>query len=154
MCQAGAVRDEEAQGLAAALLAASRALVDGISAGVGARGFGDVRPAHGFAFARLVPDGATLTELAAHLDISRQAATQMVVELLAKGYVERRPHPVDARATLVTLTPRGWACTEAAEAAIMDTARAWEAVLGERVASRLREDLSRVAPHGPLRPTW
>ena len=41
------------------LLGAARALVDGIDAGVRARGFTDVRPAHGFAFALLSAGGAT-----------------------------------------------------------------------------------------------
>jgi DNA-binding MarR family transcriptional regulator len=146
--------DYEAQALAFGLLAASRALVDGISAGVRARGFGDVRPAHGFAFSRLSAGGATITQLAEHLDITRQAAAQLVDELLAKGYVQRQPHPEDARARLITLTDKGWACTRAAEAAIADTTRPWAAALGERRLRTLRDDLLRIAPHGPLRPNW
>ena len=148
------MRDDDAQALAFGLLAASRALVDGISAGVRARGFDDVRPAHGFAFSRLSAGGATITQLAGHLDITRQAAAQLVDELLAKGYVRRQPHPDDARARLITLTDKGWACTRAAEAAIADTLRPWAAALGERRFRALRDDLLRVAPHGPLRPAW
>src|ERR1700758_4929123 len=80
ICQAGAMRNDDAQSLAYGLLAASRALVDGVSAGVHARGFDDVRPAHGLAFSRLSAGGATITELAAHLDVTRQAAAQLVDE--------------------------------------------------------------------------
>jgi len=148
------MHDDDAQALAFGLLSASRALVDGISAGVRARGFDDVRPAHGFAFSRLSAGGATITQLAEHLDITRQAAAQLVDELLAKGYVRRQPHPDDARARLITLTDKGWACTRAAEAAIADTVRPWAAALGERRFQVLRDDLLRIAPHGPLRPTW
>jgi DNA-binding MarR family transcriptional regulator len=68
--------------------------------------------------------------------------------------VERRQHPHDARARLIVLTEKGWACTRAAEAAITDTLRPWEAVLGPRRLLALRDDLLRVAPGGPLRPTW
>ena len=146
--------DDDAQALAVALLAASRALVDGISAGVRARGFADVRPAHGFAFTRLSRGGATLTQLAAHLNVSRQAAAQLVAELAAKGYVERRPHPDDARARLIVLTGKGWACTRAADAAIADTVRPWAATLGEERLRALLADLTRIAPRGPLRPLW
>jgi DNA-binding MarR family transcriptional regulator len=146
--------DHDAQSLAAALLAASRGLVDGISAGVRARGFTDVRPAHGFAFARLAAGGATITQLAEHLDVTRQAAAQFVDELIAKGYVERRQHPADARARLITLTDKGRACTRAAEAAIAETVRPWATVLGERRLQALRDDLTRIAPSGPLRPVW
>jgi DNA-binding MarR family transcriptional regulator len=148
------MRNDDAQSLAFGLLAASRALVDGVSAGVRARGFGDLRPAHGFAFTRLSAGAATVTELAAHLDVTRQAAAQLVDELIAKGYVERRPHPRDARARLIVLTEKGWACTRAAEAAIADTLRSWEAVLGRERLLAMRDSLLAVAPSGPLRPAW
>ena len=113
-----------------------------------------MRPAHGFAFSRLSAGGATITQLAEHLGISRQAAAQLVDELTAKGYVQRQPHPDDARARLITLTDKGWACTQAAEAAIADTVRPWATALGERRLHALRNDLIRIAPRGPLRPTW
>ncbi len=148
------MQQHDPEALAFGLLSVSRALVDGITAGVRARGFLDVRPAHGFAFARLAPDGATITQLAEHLDVTRQAAAQLVDELVAKGYVQRGRHPDDARARLITLTSKGWACTRAAEAAITETVREWAAVLGEPRLLALQDDLLRIAPHGPLRPTW
>ena len=148
------MRNEDAQALAFGLLAASRALVDGVDAGVRARGFCDVRPAHGFAFARLSAGGATITELAEHLGLTRQAAGQLVDELIAKGYAERHPHPRDGRARLIVLTEKGWACTQAAEAAITDTLRAWEGALGPERLLALRNDLLQVAAGGPVRPTW
>ena len=136
------------------LLGAARALVDGIDAGVRARGFTDLRPAHGFAFALLAAGGATVADLARHLDVTKQAVSQMVDDLVAKGYVERRPHPEDARARLLVLTERGWACTRAADEAAEETLRPWaEAIGGERVAA-LRADLGRIATPGRLRPTW
>jgi DNA-binding MarR family transcriptional regulator len=148
------MQHDDAQSLAFGLLAASRALVDGVSAGVRARGFDDVRPAEGFAFARLSFGGATITQLAEHLDVTRQAAAQLVDELIAKGYVARRPHPSDARARLIVLTEKGWACTRAAEAATADTLRPWEAALGTEGLLALRDYLLAVAPAGPVRPTW
>ena len=146
--------DDDALMLSALLLAASSALVDGIQAGVVARGFTDIRPAHGFAFARLAPGGATVSELAAHLGVTRQAAAQLVDELVAKGYVERRRHPDDGRAQLVQLTARGWACTRAADEAAAETVGAWAAVLGEERLRALRHDLALISPAGHLRPTW
>jgi DNA-binding MarR family transcriptional regulator len=148
------MHEDDAQSLAFGLLAASRALVDGISAGVQARGFDDVRPAHGFAFARLAAGGANISQLAEHLDVTRQAAAQLVDELAAKGYIERHPDPADARARLITLTEKGWACTRAANAAMADTIRPWAAALGEQRLLALRDDLIRIAPDGPLRPMW
>jgi DNA-binding MarR family transcriptional regulator len=148
------MRNDDAMILCSLVLAAGNALVDGIQAGVTARGFGDVRPAHGFAFARIAPSGATVSELAAHLGVTRQAAAQLVDELIEKGYVSRRPHPEDGRARLIVLTDRGWACTRAAERAAADTVQRWAAVLGEERLRALLDDLAVVAPAGRLRPTW
>jgi DNA-binding MarR family transcriptional regulator len=148
------MEDLAAQSLAVALLAAGRAVVDGVQAGVRSRGFTDLRPAHGFAFTRLAQGGATITELAEHLDVTRQAAAQLADELSAKGYIERREHPHDARAKLLVLTERGWACTRAAEAAIADTVDAWATIVGEDRLRSLASDLARIAPGGPLRPMW
>jgi DNA-binding MarR family transcriptional regulator len=136
------------------LLGAARTLVDGIDAGVRARGFTDVRPAHGFAFALLSAGGATTMELAQHLDVTKQAASQMVEELVTKGYVERRPHPVDARARLIVLTDRGWACTRAADEAAEESLRPWADALGPDRLAALRADLARLATPGRLRPIW
>src|SRR5918997_276862 len=109
--------EDDLAGLPVLLLGAARALVDGIDAGVRARGFTALRPAHGFAFALLAGGGATVVDLAPHLDVTKQAASQMVDDLVTKGYVERRPRPGDARARLLVLTERGWACTRAADEA-------------------------------------
>jgi DNA-binding MarR family transcriptional regulator len=146
--------DDDAMSLGALLLAAGHGLVEGIQAGILARGFDDVRPAHGFAFARLAPAGATVSELAAHLGVTRQAAAQLVDELVAKGYVLRRPHPDDGRAQLIMLTERGWACTRAATEAAGDTVRNWGNTLGEKRLRALGADLAWIAPAGRLRPTW
>ena len=70
------------------------------------------------------------------------------------GPGQRSRHPDDARARLITLTDRGWACTRAAEAAIADTVHPWAAILGEQRLQALQDDLLRIAPDGPLRPTW
>ncbi|WP_210586390.1 MarR family winged helix-turn-helix transcriptional regulator [Streptomyces sp. GESEQ-35] len=147
------MQNSEALALTAALLSAAADLTQRINDGVVARGF-EVRPAHGFAFTRLAPDGATVTDLAGHLGVTKQGASQLVDELVRKGYVERRPHPDDARARLVVLTERGWACTRAAEEAAADAVRAWGDVLGEGEVRALCDRLIRIAPYGPLRPTW
>jgi DNA-binding MarR family transcriptional regulator len=148
------VNESDAMSLTAALLTATTALVDDIHNGVVARGFSDLRPTHGLVFARLSAAGATVTELAEHLGFTRQAASQIVDELVYKGYVERHPHPDDARARLVVLTDRGRRCTVAAEAAAVDAVRPWEDILGEERALRLRDELVRLTPPGPIRPTW
>lgn len=136
------------------LLGAASALVDGINEGVRARGFTDMRPAHGFAFVRLAPDGATIVELAEHLGVTKQAASQMADELVRKGYVERRPHPADARARLLTLTDRGWACTRAADEAATEVLLPWADALGPAQLATVRAALSGLTVPGRIRPVW
>ncbi|MEV6343880.1 MarR family transcriptional regulator [Actinoplanes sp. NPDC051851] len=136
------------------LLGAATALVDGIDARVRARGFTDIRPAHGYAFVRLAPHGATAVELAEHLGVTKQAAGQMADELVRKGYVERRPHPHDARARLLVLTERGWACTRAADEAADEVLRPWADSLGPDRLATVRAALAGLTTPGRIRPTW
>lgn len=147
------MQNSEALALSAVLLAAAGELTHRINDGVVARGF-EARPMYGFAFTRLAPHGATVTDLAAHLGVTKQAASQLVEDLVRKGYVERRPHPDDARARLVVLTERGWACTRAAEEAAAEAVGAWVELIGEGEVRALRDQLARIAPYGPIRPAW
>ncbi|MFI9272297.1 MarR family winged helix-turn-helix transcriptional regulator [Kitasatospora sp. NPDC052896] len=146
--------DPVALSLPPLVLSLAADLVRRIDDGVRRRGFADLRPAHGYAFVRLAPDGATVGELAEHLDVTKQAASQLVEELVRKGYVERHPHPADARARLIVLTERGRACTRAAEEAAADAVRPWQAELGPARLRELRDGLARLAPSGRLRPLW
>ncbi|MEU5249050.1 MarR family transcriptional regulator [Streptomyces asoensis] len=147
------MQNSEALALTAALLAAAGELTQRINDGVVARGF-EARPAYGFAFTRLARGGATITELGVHLGVTKQAASQLVEELVRKGYVERRPHPEDARARLIVLTGRGRECTRAAEAAAAEAVQAWSDLLGEEQLRILGTQLGRIAPNGPIKPAW
>lgn len=148
------MKNSDAMSLTAALLSAAGSLVEDIQNGVVALGYGDIRPTHGFVFTRISLAGATVTEIAEHLGFTRQAASQIVDELERKGYVERRPHPDDARARLVLLTPLGRQCTRAAEAAAVEAVQPWVEMLGEKRLLALRDELIRLAPGGPIRPSW
>jgi len=53
------------------------------------------------------PDGARPKDVAAHLGVSRAAATTFVQRLEARGFVETTPDTVDDRGVRVTLTRRG-----------------------------------------------
>jgi DNA-binding MarR family transcriptional regulator len=148
-------------GLAVLLALAFRTMVDELHRQLAVREFDDVRPAHGFAFVRLAPDGATGNELAEHLGVSKQAASQMVDYLEEHGYVTRRPHPRDGRGKLVVLTERGWACIEAVEAIFADLERRSAEVVGAERMELLRADLHRLvfalgdgASPRRLRPVW
>jgi DNA-binding MarR family transcriptional regulator len=120
-----------------------------------ARGVGaDLRPTHGFVFVRLAPDGATVGEIGEHLGVTKQAASQLVAELVGKGYVRRTPHPADARARLIVLSDRGWACARAADEAAAEAIAGWAAVIGQQRVEALVSDLRRVVRPGRIRPAW
>lgn len=139
---------------AALLLGAATQLVDGIQSGMAERGFDDVRPAHGFAFVRISRGDATVVDVASHLGISKQAASQLVEQLVRRGYVERTPHPTDARSALLALTAAGWACTRAAEASAAQTITQWERAVGRARMEALTSTLQAFVEPGPIRPAW
>jgi DNA-binding MarR family transcriptional regulator len=68
----------------------------------------DVTPSQARALAVLRRAGPQrLGELAEHLRIVPRSATEVVDALAERGLVERKPDPVDRRATLVALTSEG-----------------------------------------------
>jgi DNA-binding MarR family transcriptional regulator len=148
------VDDRAATDLAMLVLRASTEVVDGVQAGLAERGFDDVRPAHGFAFARIAGGDTTVVDLADHLGTTKQAASQLVAGLVERGYLRREPDPRDARARLLRLTARGEACTRAAEEAAADVVAGWGEVLPGASLGALHAMLRRAVTPGPLRPTW
>ncbi len=94
--------------LAVALLLASRALFEELHRRLAAAGHERLRPAHGFLFQAVAgTDGATASEIAARLGLTKQAARLIVDELVATGYVARGEDPADRRRRPVRLTGRG-----------------------------------------------
>jgi DNA-binding MarR family transcriptional regulator len=139
---------------AVAVLRLASQLVDGIQVGLARRGFDDVRPAHGFAFARISEGDATTADVAEHLGITKQAAGQLVEYLVDHGYVMRRPDERDARARLLLLTERGRACTRAAEAAAAETVDGWRSQLSPAGFGQLQAAFKTITTPGRLRPSW
>lgn len=123
-------------------------------------GYGDLRPVHGMAFQVLRGEGATASELAERLGMTKQAAGQLVDQLEKTGYVRREPHPAGGRRRLVVLT-------EAAHAHLAVAGRVMhrlEAELGDRSDGPdlpvLHAELARLVrvvggdEPPPLRPVW
>ncbi|MER7989367.1 MarR family winged helix-turn-helix transcriptional regulator [Streptomyces noursei] len=98
------------------LAVAYRAMTDRFHALLAELGREPLRPAHGYTFRYLAahPE-ATTVDLAAHLGVTKQAASKAVAELAEWGYVERRPHATDKRAQVLALTARGRAYLDLAD---------------------------------------
>ena len=139
---------------ATAVLRLATELVEGIQTGLVKRGFTDVRPVHGFAFARLAEAPTTTTQLAEHLGITKQATAEVVGYLEQTGYVTRTPDPHDRRARLLVLTEHGLACTRAAQRAAAETIQNWNNQLTERQQTDLHDTLAKISNPGRLRPAW
>ncbi len=146
--------DDAGTEVVALVLLAAHQLVEQIQQGVRDRGFKDVRPAHGFAFACLASGGATIVDLAAHLGVTKQAASQLVQQLLDSGYVNREAAPDDGRARLITLTERGRSCTRAADDAARHTVDQWRGKTSPEALTTLRVALAAFVVRGPVRPAW
>ena len=106
-------------------------------------GYPEVRPAYG---SLLIPlfeeDGLRQGELARRARLSKQTLTTMARALERDGLVERRPDPVDARATRLYLTPRAERLRPVAERAIEELERrlpARDRSDARKILTRLRE---------------
>jgi DNA-binding MarR family transcriptional regulator len=70
-------------------------------------GLPGVRASHTSLFPHIDLEGTRLTELAARMGVTKQAAGQLVEDLETMGVLERAPDPADGRAKLVRFSPRG-----------------------------------------------
>jgi DNA-binding MarR family transcriptional regulator len=146
------MHDRDRLALLGVLLGSASKIIDEVHASVVASGATDLRPTHGFAFARISLGDATVSDVAEHLSVTKQAASVLVGELVDAGYVTRTPHPTDARAQVLALTERGWACTQVANEAMIAASRRWERVVGSTAATTAVHALGTLAQGGRLRP--
>ena len=108
---------------------AAWAMLDEVTARLAADGYDDTRFADGVVFQHLVDGPRSVTDLAARMEVTQQAASKSVADLEARGYVSRRPDPDDGRARLVALTARGHG--------IVDAARRHRAAVDAEVAGQV-----------------
>jgi DNA-binding MarR family transcriptional regulator len=72
-----------------------------------AAGFSGMRESHGYVVQHLIESERSITELARRMNVSQQAASKAIAELVEHGVVESRP-AADKRARHVRLSKRGW----------------------------------------------
>lgn len=124
------------------------------------RGYRGIRPIDGMAFQILKGAGATGTELAAQLGVTKQAVSGMVADLEEHGYVVRVKHPSGGRRQLIKLTEKAYLHLEVAGAVLSDLEAEIVDQTGKTTVETLRKTLAQMilALSGgdipPLRPTW
>jgi DNA-binding MarR family transcriptional regulator len=110
----------------------------GVYAGLTARGFPDIRPAHSSLFRYISPLGSRVSVLAERAQITKQSMAYLTEDLEKLGYVMIGPDPSDGRAKLVRLTDKGFAVWEA----LVELSQSLEAecarLIGEEKIGELR----------------
>src|SRR5271154_2471953 len=137
-----AVRDAKWEPTVPALL--NRVAASGgprLRAAFAAAGLGGIRPGPAVALVRLAAGGLHASDLADRLSVSRQAVAQAVAALERHDYVVRGPHPSDARARIIELTPRGRHALRVMRSTALELEKRWRDVLGENRFGELRETL-------------
>jgi DNA-binding MarR family transcriptional regulator len=84
------------------------------------------------------PQGARPSELAARLGMSKQALNYLLGGLERAGYLERRPHPDDARSRRIALTPRGLGAVHVIRDEDAELEASWAQLLGPKRFAQLR----------------
>ena len=128
-----------------ALGRAVRAMSGTMMAKVASRGFNGMTPAFASLMPMLDATGARPSTLAQRAGITKQAMSQLVRELEARGYVEQAPDSTDTRAKIVRLTKRGAALHAACAEVRQELHSIAIAKLGKSRVSRLRRDLMELA---------
>jgi DNA-binding MarR family transcriptional regulator len=108
-------------------------------------GFDDIDPAHLRVLQYPGPDNMRPSDLAASLQISKQALNYKLRELERLGYLERRDDPDDLRSRRIRLTPRGQAVVPVIRDAVRATELEWAAALGTDRVEELRAILLELA---------
>ena len=102
------------------------------------RGFTDIDPAHLIVFQWPGPDDARPSELAARLQISKQALNYLLGQLEQLGYLERRQDPHDQRGKRIAVTKRGRTAIRTIREAVDEIETAWAEQLGSDNFTQLK----------------
>ncbi len=121
------------------LVAASGA--PGLRAAFSAAGLDGIRPWQAVALVPLASGGLHASDLAERLRVSRQAVAQAVAALERHDYVVRGPHPSDARARIIELTPRGRQALRVMRSNALEVEKHWRNILGESRFDELRQTM-------------
>lgn len=132
------------------LLAGFRVILERAHERLAEVGHPDVRPAHGFTL-QAVGEGASASEIAARLGVSKQAAGKTLAMLERQGYVTRTADRDDARQRTVALTDRGHDLLARSADAFAEVVSSWERTVGADAVAEVVATLRRLDLSGPTR---
>jgi DNA-binding MarR family transcriptional regulator len=139
---------KRASNLRQMLLRASRAINQDVTAALRAAGYEELKNSQVLCLAHIDLDGTNVVDLAERSNISKQAASKLVSELVALGYLSTSRAPSDGRAILVQFTPRGRSLMQQSFALFADLERAYRRQLGAQDYAVLRRALRLLGERG------
>ena len=110
-------------------------------------GFLHTRESHGYVIQHLIESSRSITELAARLEVSQQAASKTVGEMVALGILELTADERDRRARKVRLSARTWDAVRLSRAERRRLDRHLERKLGTERLNALRSTLTDALGH-------
>ncbi|MCI4317217.1 MAG: MarR family transcriptional regulator [Thermoplasmata archaeon] len=128
--------------LSALLRAAQRTYVEAVERVHADRGFDDLPPTGDYIIGAMNWSGASLEAVIAWMGVSKQAVSQAVDTLVARGYLQRTRDRADRRRVKLTLTPRGRWAGAAARAAVLGVDKVLDSRLGSGTILQTRAALS------------
>ncbi|MEJ0078259.1 MAG: MarR family transcriptional regulator [Alphaproteobacteria bacterium] len=111
------------------------------------KGFGDLNQPLMNVFLYPGPDRTRPSELAARINMTKQAMNYLLGQLEELGYIERRAEGKNGR-RLVYLTKRGWQVRETILAAVKEVEAEWASILGQHRFGEFMNALRQVSPLG------
>ncbi|CUR59345.1 putative Transcriptional regulator, MarR family [metagenome] len=159
----GASSDEEpADGIALARLLAMgfRLAITGLHERLAERGWDDVRPPYGFVLLALRTGPLTVTDVAALMGMTKQAASQLVDAMAQSDYLVRSVDESDRRQRVLSLSTRGETLLGVVEEIYAEIEAEWADMASADDLRTTRDALTRIvltANDGVLpavRPTW
>lgn len=108
--------------------------------------FPQAREVHTSVLPHLDWEGTRITELAQRMGVSKQAASQLVQDMVKLGMLELKPDPSDGRARRVYFSPLGLQALQEGLAVLAAMQRELAAELGQSEMDALLDLLQRLVP--------
>jgi DNA-binding MarR family transcriptional regulator len=136
-----AARDPQQVAIPALLRAARGAYALAIQSRLAEGGFDDLPRNAPYVLGGMANRGGSIGDLIRELDVSKQAASQLIDTLVVRGYLSREINPDDRRRLSITLTERGSAAAAAVRAGVADVDAQLVELCGPRQIAGLRAGL-------------
>jgi DNA-binding MarR family transcriptional regulator len=107
-------------------------------------GHDGLTPSHASLLRYIPLTGARLTDLAEKTEMSKQSVSEVIDELVKKGYLKRVPEEKDLRAKKVCFTEHGEKLLTDGIKAVKEVRAEYAAIIGEEAMNNLESSLSKI----------